>query len=244
MKNLSVIKIFVLAAMIIFPANVSAGVSVTQLNPMIGTWYNANGNPTLTIGSDYSINGCKIFEMDIISAGEGLTTYKVKILENTGYRDIALSYWNSFTAGQHSEKSYHDTIVIDNKNSYRRTKTPQYFESVGGIYLGMSTKDVMKSYGKPTSIDKGRNEWEQINIWRYGNNFSLSVHGDTVNGITIYKNGDRKFDKSGLSANSSLTNYKNFYQTQETSNGRVTLLYIGHGEVILLKSDSVSLESI
>lgn len=243
MKNLSVIKIFVLAALIIFPSNCNAGLPVTSLNPMIGTWYDVNGNPTLTIGSDYSINGCKILDVDIISASEGISTYKVKILENSGYRNIVLSYLNSLMAEQNSEKNYHDAIVIDNKNSYRRTKTPQYFESVGGIYIGMSTNDVVKSYGKPTSIDKGRNEWEQVNTWRYGNNFSLTVHGDTIREITIYKSGDRKFDRSGLSANSSLTNYKNFYQTKEESNNRVTWLYIGHGEVIFLKSDSVTLAS-
>lgn len=84
----------------------------------------------------------------------------------------------------------------------------------------------------------------KLNTWRYGNNFSLTVHGDTVRGITIYKSGDRKFDRSGLSANSSLTSYKNFYQTKENSNDRVTWLYIGHGEVIFLKSDSVTLDSI
>ena len=62
MKNL--LSAVIIAFVVTFSINICSAEyysrSVTELNKMIGTWYDSKGNVALTIGSDYSINGCKV----------------------------------------------------------------------------------------------------------------------------------------------------------------------------------------
>ena len=62
MKNF--LSAVIIAFIVAFSVNICSAEyysrSVTELNKMIGTWYDSKGNVALTIGSDYSINGCKV----------------------------------------------------------------------------------------------------------------------------------------------------------------------------------------
>ena len=131
--------------------------SITELKRMVGTWYDTKGNVALTIGSDYSINGCKVLALYLnahytpIFTPQSAAVYTCRIADGSGYRDIHLDY-HSMPSVFLSTPDYHETIFLNGKTALRRTKKPRYFESVGGIFLGMSKDDVLKLYGQPSSV--------------------------------------------------------------------------------------------
>lgn len=214
--------------LIFFPENVFAEYfsrSVTELQPMIGNWYDSHGNIALTIGSDYSINGCKILavDSDCISGGG---YYRVLIAEKGGPRYIELSDWGT------DIRDYHGYLRVNRKILLRNTKNPRYVESIGGIYIGMSESEVLKLYGKPSKVDYDNN-------WAYSNiGLNISFDGGVVIRIEIYNYGDRKFDWSGLSARNSKQDFADKYGSEVSRRGN---LDIGHNEIISFKNDSVIL---
>lgn len=245
-KILSALKIFsvlLIFSVAIFPANCQAGFqNISVMDKMVGDWYDENGNVALTIGSNYTINGCKIVDFKLV----GLTHFvagiehHIKILEKDGYRDLILEYVSSDVARQLSEENYHEMIIIDTKNIYYRSKNRRHVESVGGIYLGMKKDEVVKLYGEPLSVE--RYKYSLGYAYKY-KDFEIDFRVDRVFGIKLYDYGNMKFDKSGLSAKNSKEDYQNFYKPKAKSN--VTLItplssafYIGHGEVIFLKKRS------
>ena len=205
---------------------------VTDLDPIIGTWYDSKGNVALTISSDYSINSCKVLEV----WRERYTpkTIFCKISERSGIRTIRIEHdarnYNApnFTGKFSRSNDYHELIIIDEVMSLRRTKEPRYFESVGGIYLGMSKDDVVKLYGQPSKIEVPGSI--TTSYWRYGDEFSLTFSGDVVTNIAFKKNGNRKFDWSGLSANNSFDEYMTKYNGIKSKSPGY--LIIGNGEMI------------
>ena len=192
-------------------------VDVSYLKNVIGNWYDTKGNLVLTISSNYKINDCTVMSVGYTADSAGF--YKVKINEGNSYKDIEFV---------HSGVSYHETVTLLQGNGYslRRTKEPKYFESIGGIYLGMSKSDVLKLYGQPTSETKYKFEA----TLKYANDgFDVHIDGDTVNLITIYAHGNRKFDRSGLSARNSVDDFFRKYNATIYGRGGAK---IGYGEVI------------
>ncbi|MBR5914535.1 MAG: hypothetical protein IKZ58_09265 [Selenomonadaceae bacterium] len=245
-KILSALKIFsvlLIFSAAIFPTNCQAGFkNISVMDKMVGEWYDENGNVALTIGSDYTINGCKIVDFKLV----GLTHFvagiehHIKILEKDGYRDLILEYVSSDIPRQLSEENYHEMIIIDSKNIYYRSKNRRHVESVGGIYLGMKKDEVVKLYGEPLSVE--RYEYSLTYTYKY-KDFEILFGVDRVFSIKLYDYGNMKFDKSGLSAKNSKEDYQNFYKPKANSN--VTLIsplssafYIGHGEVVILMKSS------
>ena len=233
MKNLlDFIKIFVLVAVIIFPANVLAidynSVSVTALNDIVGNWYDSNGNLILTISSDYKLNSCQI--MSVGYTGDTAAFYKIIFKDGDQNKYIEVIHTGSY------EKYSDHEMLIFNENSLRRTKNPKYFESVGGIYLGMNQNEVLKIYGEPSNkehFDRFFTDW----IWKYNNlGLEVSVYGGIVTEIKIYNYGDRKFDRSGLSAKNSISDFEKKYVNKFT---RRNNLDIGHGEIISFRDNSI-----
>ena len=224
MKNfLSAVIVF---CVMIFSANCQAD-SITKMNPMIGTWYDVNGNPALTIGSDYTINGCTILEVIECGGYENQTEYKVKIFENNGFRTLQLRHNKHFPAQNFSEEDFHESIVIDEKNIYRKAKHQKHYESIGGIYLGMTKNQVLKLYGEP---DRTENENSAFHYEPEG--MVIIFDCGIVSAITIYDYGDRKFDRTGLSARDSVETYKKIYKPKADISAVNPAFYIGHGEVI------------
>ena len=223
------------ALVVVISAHCSAAdyrpVSVTYLKSIIGNWYDAKGNLVLSISNDYKINGCTVMSVDYVADMVGM--YKVKVDEGNRYRTIELMY------GESQNSSDHEILMLNhgsnNEIALRKTKEPRYFESVGGIYLGMGKDEVLKLYGQPSRI-------ENKIIWKYNKEgFDVRIWGGVVFSITIYKNGNRRFDWSGLSANSSKADFAYKYNSEVDHRGSIR---IGHGEVIRIYKDSVLLEII
>ena len=224
----------VLIALMIVPTVCMAGqysLPLTRMKPMVGNWYDSKGNLALTISSDYTINGCKILDLEIIGGEYFGLTYKVKILEQAGERDIVLFHHTGDM--QKTAEEYHEFIHIG-KQTFIRTKTPRYYESVGGLYLGMNKDKVLSLYGQPSKIDESnfRNSLNS-STWSY-EKIGLEVHftGDILSSITIYPKSNLHFDKSGLSATDSMETFKNFYRADKIVKSRSFVIYIGHGESI------------
>lgn len=228
MKNFcAAMKIFVLAAILIFHAKVSAydyrSVDVSYLENIIGNWYDTKGNLVLTISKDYKLNGCQIMSVGFTADTAGL----YKIIFKDGNQDKCIEV---IATGSYEKHSDHEMLIF-NENALRRTKTPKYFESVGGIYIGISQNEVLKLYGEPSS--------KESHIWKYKNlGLEVAISWGIVTWIKIYSYGDRKFDWSGLSARSSKSAFENKYRTSMSRRGS---LDIGHGEVINVSDNEVTL---
>ena len=223
MKNLlEIAKIFVLALLVIIPAKVSAidyeSVPVTYLKDIVGNWYDTKGNLVLTISSDYKVNNCQVLYLGLY--GESVAMYKIRINEGSNYRDIELL---------HSGSSYHEYIFVNwnSSNGYalRKTKNPQYFESVGGIYLGMDKSEVLKLYGQPSKIES----YDRRQNWKYNNDlFEVNFDCNIVTEIKIYPYGTRKFDRTGISAKDDFKYILKKYNAKPME----SVYTIGYGETI------------
>lgn len=218
----------IIFCVMIFSAKVFAGVPIVRIQHLIGTWYDSHGNQTLTISKDYSINGCKILDVENNEGYYGTVIYELIIMEQTGIRKMKLVHClqgEDLLQKKSPKEDFHEHIVIDEKYSYRRNQNQQYIESVGGIYLGMSESDVLKLYGKPSSTEN--------KFWKYDNEgFAIDFHGDIVEAITLYKNGNKKLDRSGLSANFPIASFRKAYGMTEFEHIRGKKICIGGGEII------------
>jgi len=223
MKNFSLMKIFVIgvifASAMIFSANCSAS-PITYLNSVVGNWYDTKGNLVLTISSDHKLNGMQVMNLNI--DGDALVGI-YEITYKDGNQNKFIEFWDLSSVNN----SYKFLIMNPGKNNcyvLRKTKNPQYYESVGGIYLGMSESEVLRLYGTPSSKE------------HYNN-------GGIVTEITFYSNGDRKFDRTGVSARNSASEFARKYNARilQSNRGNGTAVQIGHGEAIILKNNSASL---
>jgi len=235
MKKFFTALTFALAVAVFFPTMTCAAlnsVPVTYLNRILGNWYDTKGNLVLSISNDYKINGCTVMSVkhDENTYSEW---YEIKINEGNRYRDINLN---------HEGLDYHEylTIRFESGKVYqlRRTKEPRYFESVGGIYIGMAEDEVLRLYGQP-SIKAGE-------IWIYDNEgFEIGIY-PCVNYVGIYKKGNKRFDWSGLSANSSKADFvykygnRVSYKYKDDEDGYID---IGHGEKIEFRKDMIILST-
>ena len=234
-----------IALVVTLSANCSAEYmsrSITELKSMVGTWYDVKGNVALTIGNDYSINGCKVVALYLnphyqpIFTPQSSAVYTCRIAEGSVYKDIHLDH-HSMPSIYLSTPDYHETIFLNGKTVLRMTKEPRYFESVGGIYIGMSKEQVLRLYGQPSSVVDRSNG---LVTWKYDKQkFDVWFAAGIVNTITIYKGGDRRFDWSGLSANNTPDEFKRKYGGRQ---GQVRSIWIiGYGESISFRGDSVTL---
>ena len=226
MKKFCALKIFVIGVIfssaMIFSANCSAdvdyrSVDVTYLKDIVGNWYDTKGNLVLTISSDYKLNGCPI--MSVGFTADTVALYKIVINEGNRNRTIELEYSGS------AERGYYEELEM-NKNILRKTKNPQYFESIGGIYLRMDKNQVVSLYGEPSKkfTDYDNSTWEYKNL-----GLKIVFYLNVVREITIYEYGDRKFDWSGLSGRNTMYEFERKYNSSFSQRGN---LRIGHGELI------------
>lgn len=236
-KIWSVIKIFLLATLIIFPANAYADdyqqISVTYIKHFVGDWYDSQGNLVLQIGDDYTINGYKV--LNLYCDGE---YWGFKAQTSNYQRDIVYFY-NYSCSSNPNANSYHD--LISHGKFLHRDKIPRHYESIGGIYLGMSQDDVLKLYGAPSEKNTEGRDWT---TWKYNNEgFEVSfLDDDIVSSIKIFSYGNRKFDKTGLSARNSVNDFIQAYNPQNIINGRnITYVFIGYDEVIFVGNNEVEL---
>lgn len=219
------------ALIVTFTANLCAAmdyysVPVTHLKSIIGNWYDTNGNLVLNISNNYTINGYSIVSVGY--TGDTVAFYKVRITDGSSYGDVYLQTMGSYDG-------YHSMLVLNEQFALRNSQSPRYVESVGGIYLGMDKNQVAALYGQPSSISNQHN----YTTWKYINEgFHVTFNYDVVSEITIYKYGNRRFDRSGLSAKSSRADFEYKYNSSVSRRGNIN---IGHGELIAIGNDGVSL---
>ena len=196
-----------------------------------GDWYDANGNKVLSISNGY-INGCRIVDgTDFAGGYPGLGVFIIQ--EAQGRKAIHLE-WLGFDE--------HKTLIMNKKDQLTSKFPKEHYESVHGVYLGMTRQQVIDLLGIPNSIDKiyGREILKYTDL-----GFQIRTEYNMVTEITLTGNGAR-LDKSGLGIDSSMVDYYNFYQfnkmTSELSKDKYQLPFsIGHGEFIFFGGNEVSL---
>ena len=120
---------------------------------------------------------------------------------------------------------------------YRRYQKPEYFESVGGIYIGMSQEQVISLYGEPQekTIKDGRA------CWHYSKDkFSIEFWGDMVWSVQIPVGSSRHFDRTGFNCTDSFRSYYECYHLRclPTIND---ICMIAPGEFLYFQDDSITL---
>ena len=181
------------AMMLIFALSVSCfaqsadGESVQQwLEPVQGDWYSTKGNLALSVQNGF-INGCSIVDASDLTMGYPRTGTFV-ITEADQSRSMKLEVFGN---------DMQQYLLVDGAMALRRSQNEAHFESMGGIYLGMTEEDLLHYYGKPVSkVTEG----DQVR-WEYEKDkFAVIFKSNIVVGVRVYKGSERHFDRSGLGA--------------------------------------------
>ena len=207
----------------------AVNVPINRLNSLAGNWYDSKGKVVLSIGNDGKINGHPVSSIHVNNTFRplffGEATWVCKVATNGSYTNISI---------ENGGLDDHRMIIYNGKFALRKDKAQKYYESVGGIYLGMDKDQVVSLYGTPSKTETPETKRE---YWTYNNEgFKLEFAGNVVISIEFYKNGNRGFDKSGLSALDTLETYQNFYHAKYGLGARDLL--IGHGEVITVSKNN------
>ena len=209
-------------------------VNLSYLNNIAGDWYSTEGDLFLSIRNERLTIGGKTYKIISLGfAGDTAAFYKLTIDMGANHGELELIATGSY-------KGVHSVLSIVKYNyGLRKTKEPRYYESIGGVYLGMDKNQLVSLYGQPTNkTTRGRAE-----CWIYSREgFEVlfdSLAANMISLIKIYPNGNRHFDRSGLSANSTPSEFAAKYNTTITRRGN---LDIGSGEMIHIGNDGVTLQ--
>ncbi len=166
-----------------------------NLKPVSGNWYDEHGNKVLSI-ADGNINGSKVIAGFDFAGGRG--QYGVyRIMENSGPKDITI------------EKLSEKLIKVDNNTILKNTEIASYYESVNGIYLGMSKSSLSNKVGKPDSIINNaiRPTWVYNDL-----GISIQFESDRIVSISMKNNGKWFLDRSKLNYRNPISDYVSAYQ--------------------------------
>lgn len=177
--------------------------AMRRLNYMQGSWYDLSGREAYLF-SNGTVNGYQINNLYDVAGGGGDFGCKLGVIVNGNQEAWQLSFTN-LSAGP---SDYHQYMTIA-QNVYRRSSSPRYYESIGGIFLGMPLNQLLSLYGKPSLA---RNNGHGLLNLGYANlGLEIDVRHNIVTQITIYPFGDRAFDRSGLNANNTASEYADAY---------------------------------
>ena len=196
-----------------------------------GDWYDANGNKVLSISNGY-INGCRIVDgADFVGGYPGAGVLIIQ--EAQGRKAIHLQWLGN---GEHK------TLIMNKKDQLTNKLQKVHYESVNGVYLGMNRQAVIDLLGTPSSIEKMHSR-ETLKYTNLG--LKVVTEHNMVTVITLTGK-NAHFAKSGLSIDSSMLDYYNFYQfnrmPSELSKDKYQGPFsIGHGEYIFFDGNEVSL---
>ena len=189
-----------------------------------GNWYDLDGNVVLTFDGA-SMNGCPIVDFVRGAGGGGDIGLTIRIVENSGYRDILLS-----CSGLSPNTEDPHQFIYYNDQSLRRFPKEKFFESVGGLTLGMSKKEVTAMYGQADSVSsKGYSE-----KWFYTKlGLGLTWYKGIVTAIRIYSYGDRHFDRTGFNCSDPVEVYAETYSLYKVPKpGKFGAYAISKGEYL------------
>lgn len=194
------------------------------LNKLSGAYYDEKGNIVLYIDNK-GINGYKLVEVFDLAGGSSNGIGTFKILENDHYKNLRIE-WRTSTKTKY--------LIVNDGLTLQNTKKVEYFESVGGVYLGMTDKEVLNAYGAPTSVEDEKPG--KFKTWFYDNDgWTIRFYNGRVDQITILKNGTRRLDRSGYNCDNSLDEFAAFYNIENIARG--VPRSIGGGEYLWIYKD-------
>ncbi len=218
------------SALTVEAAQMPLDLVVRASQKVAGDWYDASGNKVLTISNGY-INGCQIVDgVDFVGGYPGAGVFIIQ--ETQGRKAIHLEWLGN---GEHK------TLIMNKKDQLTSSRYREHYESINGVYLGMSRQQVINLLGTPSSSEvRGR---EILNYKDLG--LKVALDRNIVTGLTITGKGSH-FDKSGLGIDSSMIDYYNFYQfnrmpSELSKNTFQGPFSIGHGEYIFFSGKEILL---
>ena len=225
----SIICLF--SALTVEAAQMPLDLVIRTSQKVTGDWYDANGNKVLSISNGY-INGCRIVDGDDFVGGYPGAGVLI-IQEAQGRKAIHLQWLGN---GEHK------TLIMNKKDQLTNKLQKVHYESVNGVYLGMNRQAVIDLLGTPSSIEKMHSR-ETLKYTNLG--LKVVTEHNMVTVITLTGK-NAHFAKSGLSIDSSMLDYYNFYQfnrmPSELSKDKYQGPFsIGHGEYIFFDGNEVSL---
>ena len=225
----SIICLF--SALTVEAAQMPLDLVIRTSQKVTGDWYDANGNKVLSISNGY-INGCRIVDgADFVGGYPGAGVFIIQ--EAQGRKAIHLQWLGN---------GDHKTLIMNKKEQLTNKLQKEHYESVNGVYLGMNQQAVIDLLGTPSSIEKMHSR-ETLKYTNLG--LKVVTEHNMVTVITLTGK-NAHFAKSGLSIDSSMLDYYNFYQfnrmPSELSKDKYQGPFsIGHGEYIFFDGNEVSL---
>ena len=212
--------------------------SLTKLlNIISGDWYSDNGIKVLSINNGY-LNGCRVVAGFDLAGSSGMGGAVLRIMESNGLRDLRIGWLKGDGAGN---------FVQLNQGEHLHTVANGYFfESVGGIHLGMSIDAVESKHGKAQVIPPGKDFIDgnpHRTRWYYPKlGIVLWLDGKSVSHISLLKNSNLRFERSGLSCKSTPQEFVKAYSMSRvpdvSKNNSGDMAYsIGHGENLYFGHD-------
>lgn len=195
------------------------------MNTLRGDWYNADNQLVLSI-KDSDFNDCQVVKLMNVVGGTGRGGAIFTIVENSGSRDLHI--------GWHVHGDEHDTLSYGGKTLHK--KSAGYFESVDGVYLGMTKAQIIAKIGTPDKVGTDKDSGDLLYSKR---GIDVSLSNDSVVGITIRQNGTAHFDRTGFNCRTSLDSYYKAYKldrrpSPSTAPDNTNGAYgIGYGEYLI-----------
>lgn len=107
----------------------------------------------------------------------------------------------------------HQYLIMDNTTPLRRSIHGDHYESIGGVYLGMTQADLEAAYGLADSTVPDQDTSRLI----FGSHhMDVYLRAGIVIGVRIYDGSDLKFEKSGLGAADTAAAYAKAYGWEST----------------------------
>lgn len=230
--------LFIPSDMVEAAQNQLSQTSLTKLlNIISGDWYNDNGDKVLTIRNGY-LNECKVVAGFDWAGSKGSGGAVLRITESDGSRDIRISWLKGIGAG--------NFVQLDKGEHLHNVAQGYFFESIGGIHLGMPIDAVESRYGKAQVIppstafidgNPNRTRWYYPSL-----GIILWLDGKSISHISLLRSSKLRLERSGLTCLNTPQEYARAYSMNRvpelpTKNNGGIAYSIGHGEFLCFGRD-------
>lgn len=187
----------------------------TQIMPKIlklmkGKWYDHDGNLILQIQDGY-INFCKVIAIYDLAGSCSMGQAEFRILKSIGIRKVYLDW--------HINRNTHDYIKINDEIVLHRVRMLLYRESIAGIHLGMTPREVRQILGSPI---------QDNDSWYYKRQrLRVIFNGDSVVSIVLYKGSLERLKESRLNCSNTPDEFYDYYHFKQVPNVNLPPGYTG-----------------